>query len=54
MLSGKIYQLYKQKSVTKQSHRISVLTTIDDSKSRKKRFSKCCEWQIYQLLDKIR
>lgn len=41
MLSGKIYQLYKQKSVTKVSDRISVLSAIDGGTKQKKR--KCCE-----------
>lgn len=40
MLSGKIYQLYKQKSVTKMSDRISILSAIDGSSKKKK---KCCE-----------
>lgn len=39
MLSGKIYQLYKKKSVTKQSNRISILSAIDDKKKGRR---KCC------------
>lgn len=47
MLSGKIYQIFKEKmSVKKSTNRISVLSKIDDDpKIRKRR--KCCEWLYF-------